>query len=146
MPTEMRLTWSDPAKALASFMAQIDGLDREFFDEGLCRQYPAGQRAGWVSAFHEGDIKTKATKRQETELAKAALMICANCPVQYECAAFGVKSHAVAGIYGVRDSSLRWLKNYGTGTLLDKLMAEGRRSGDPVEVFILRKRGMLAPA
>lgn len=144
MSTAGRLTWSDPAKALASFMAQMDGLDRSFFREGLCRQYPAGQRAGWTSTFHEDQSNNRKAKRAaETELAKAALMICANCPVQYDCAAFGVRSQAVAGIYGVRDSNLQWLRRYGTGTLLNKLLEEGRKSGEAVEVFVSRKRRLV---
>lgn len=144
--TSSRPTWELPLKALASYMNQVEGLSRDWVEDGLCRQFPVGQRGDgfpdWTADYYDTH-RTKA-ERASTERAKMALMVCANCSVQFSCASYGAKSGAVAGIYGVRSTSLAWLRRYGGGSLLDKLMDEGRASGLSVEVFVARKRHLTA--
>lgn len=141
---ETRQSWSNPLKALASYLAQAEAGDRSFIERGLCRRYMDTEAwLNWVAVYHEGAQQKKRTQHEQTERAKAALMVCANCSVQFECAKYGVQTDAIAGIYGVRDSSLQWLRRYGKGSLLDKLLEEGKRSGESVEVFVLRKRQMV---
>lgn len=46
-----------------------------------------------------------------SELVKYALILCSNCPAQYDCATFAVKATMIAGTWSVPITQLRWLQN-----------------------------------
>lgn len=85
------------------------GLDRDWINDGACVRYMAGQRTDslnpWWAEWNEtyGDIKGE-------ELVRAALLICHDCPAQYECARYAVKGEMRGGVWGMTLANLRWLQ------------------------------------
>lgn len=131
--------YTDDDKSLGRAVLAVRGLDQSWMPKGSCRNYPAGRQPDGSTLWH-ADMTDKRyptrAERDHNALATVALMICRNCPVQYECADFAVRSEACAGTYGVRLSNLRWLQEGMNRSVLDR----GRTSGLPVEVFVSNVR------
>lgn len=137
--------WSDPMKALLTYFDQAANGDKSFFDRGLCRpgkrvNEPGRTVPDWCADFY--DETPKGPRRADRALgqlaAEAALVVCANCPVQYDCAQYGVDTEARGVLHGVRQSSMEWLQRQPHNRAL---LASGRESGVSVEAHVLRLRG-----
>lgn len=133
----------DDDRAYGKLVTAAWGLDYKWADFGLCRDYPAARdTTGWTWWMADTCDNTKPIPQRDklrAGMAAMALMICRNCPVQYDCANYGVKSMASAGVYGVRTSNLQWLQKRGIDVPV------GKPTGKPVEVWVndLRHSGIV---
>lgn len=126
-------------EGLGKLVRAAEGLDRSWMPEGSCRNYPGGKDENgwtwWMAQTCAG--KPKNTRdRLLHEAAKAALLVCGNCPVQWRCVDYGVESMSITGIYGVDTQNMAFLQRDDNRCFLQG----GPDSGLPVQEYVTRVR------
>lgn len=128
----------DDDRAFGRLVTAAWGLDVSWMQLGLCTDYPAAkEETGWTWWMADTCDNSKPIPKRDklrAEKGAMALLVCRNCPVQYDCASYATKSLMAAGIWGVRTSNLQWLQKQA----IDPIAGQG--SGDPVEVYVTARR------
>ena len=84
------------------------GLDRTWMEQGSCYGWGSqrpGQATPWQAA-----LGSRVKGISGAELVNYALLICGSCPAQYDCASFAVEGMMIAGTWGMRITTLRWMQ------------------------------------
>jgi hypothetical protein len=109
------------------------GLDTSWMQDGSCYDWGSkrpGQTTPWQAAPGR-----RYNGLSGNELVKYALMICRNCPAQYDCATFAVEAKMIAGTWSMPITPLRWLQ--GIDDALD-LIEMARELQAPMQEVAMR--------
>ena len=126
---------------LGELIHAADGLDRSWVESSPCRLWAGSLRpTPWQVHKDQRFVEERDGKKvvmRGDEMIKMALMICATCPVQYDCAAYAVEGLMQAGTWSMGIANLRWLQ--GQEGALD-LVAEARELAVAVDEFVTALR------
>lgn len=126
---------------LGELIHAADGLDRSWVESSPCRLWAGSLRpTPWQVHKDQRFVEHRDGKKvvmRGDEMIKMALMICATCPVQYDCAAYAVQGLMQAGTWAMGIANLRWLQ--GQEGALD-LVAEARELAVAVDEFVTALR------
>lgn len=126
---------------LGELIHAADGLDRSWVESSPCRLWAGSLRpTPWQVHKDQRFVEHRDGKKvvmRGDEMIKMALMICATCPVQYDCAAYAVQGLMQAGTWSMGIANLRWLQ--GQEGALD-LVAEARELAVAVDEFVTALR------
>lgn len=126
---------------LGELIHAADGLDRSWVESSPCRLWAGSLRpTPWQVHKDQRFVEHRDGKKvvmRGDEMIKMALMICATCPVQYDCAAYAVEGLMQAGTWSMGIANLRWLQ--GQEGALD-LVAEARELAVAVDEFVTALR------
>lgn len=126
---------------LGELIHAADGLDRSWVESSPCRLWAGSLRpTPWQVHKDQRFVEERDGKKvvmRGDEMIKMALMICATCPVQYDCAAYAVQGLMQAGTWSMGIANLRWLQ--GQEGALD-LVAEARELAVAVDEFVTALR------
>lgn len=94
------------------------GVGREWMSDGRChgwgrRTENADNPNPWFVANNENFTLSDGTVLKGAELVKYALITCAGCEAQYDCARFAVRTNVDVGTSSMGITSLRWLQKQG---------------------------------
>ena len=102
--------------SLGALITACFGLDTTWMDRGLCRDYREVHRVPFdmPTPWQVEDVQ-KIDGVRGRELITAALIVCGACPVQYDCALFGLNGRMKAGTWAMRIGDLSWLQKQADG-------------------------------
>ncbi len=118
------------------------GLDRTWDVDAACHKdrFPRGSKL--IPSPWQFDPNQKVTFRNSDgemtiikgrEMIQAALMICHNCPVQYECATYAVEGEVLAGTWAMRIFDLAWLRKQSNWRAI---IARAKRRAVPLQHYV----------
>lgn len=115
------------------------GLDKSWAPRGRCRQwdYEDGDATFRPSPWHVASssvVEVAGEPVSGRELVKVALIICAGCPVQWDCARYAVRGMMQAGTWAMRITFLRDLQKDQPAALA--LLDAAEASGVSVQVAV----------
>lgn len=110
-----------------------EDADFDWHEHGRCRGRTGIVQQAWTVA-HGGASRIGSITITNDRLIEFALSVCATCPVQWECAEFGLATNADDCTYAVDISHLRWLRK--RGSYGRSLIAAARDLGVPVQVMV----------
>lgn len=99
---------------LGELLEMAMGVDRDWMQFGSCWQWAANQETrDNPNPWHAANNEMYGPDRDipGAELVKYALIVCASCVAQYDCARFAVRTHADYVTSSMRVGDLRWLRN-----------------------------------
>lgn len=127
---------------LGELIHAADGLDRSWVESSPCRLWAGSLRpTPWQVHKDQRFVEHRDGKKvvmRGDEMIKMALMICATCPVQYDCAAYAVQGLMQAGTWAMGIANLRWMQDNATEPLA--LIEEARDLSAPVDEFVTALR------
>ena len=132
----------DSFAMLPLYIASAMGVNRDWVLDARCRPAgPAGRddRGPWVIASNE-TIHVGGSRYDGKTLIAYALLVCANCPAQWDCTTFAVQTMPNWGTWGCDITDLRWLANRRRKERATEVLEAARFSGTPVQVAIRRER------
>lgn len=109
-------------------------LDDSWMERGTCRRWNQGRLKPSPWQVHSRQVVDGV---KGTELIKMALMICHNCPAQYDCVTYAVKGWISAGTWGLTLDDLEWLQRQRNKM---SIIGHAKRIGEPVQVTVTRRR------
>lgn len=109
MPKTCRIT--DDLSTLGVLITAAHGLDTDWMDDAVCRDYPSGRtkegKTPWM-ASEQGDY---APGVKGKDMCEAARIVCFGCPVQWQCAEYAARGEMTAGTWGgLTGEDLRWFR------------------------------------
>lgn len=140
MPTPGLYTTAD---ALPKSTLVARDLDRSWMEHGSCKGHTGHMQWAWLI---NGDRRytdlpgpSGTVTVLTANLIKAALAICRNCPVQYDCVEWAVRVDETGGTWGLGREDMEWLKKRPEPLAF---IAQARRRGQPVQVAVRRARSV----
>jgi hypothetical protein len=87
-------------------------VDRSFYSDAHCRnQVKDTPKIAWTAeAGHK--YRVGANIYDGSKLVELALVVCAGCPVQWQCAAAAIEAGESAGTWGDKLENIRWLSRH----------------------------------
>lgn len=70
----------------------------------------------------------------------AAIAACAECPVQWDCASYAVRTSSYGITFAMSASDLRWLTHHSRRHLAESWVDEARADAEVVQVMVGRRR------
>lgn len=120
-----------------TYILKILGRDRTWMERGACRDHELARKRAWTCRTSD-EITIGNLQLNPKELIKAALMVCAACPVQYQCALWAIEIEEEAGTWSMEHDHLLWLIRQDDS---EAIVHTARLQGEPVQVTV--KRTML---
>ena len=118
-----------------TYILKVLGKDRSWMDNGACRGHDLARRNAWTCRKADGVVEFDGVKLDPKELIEAALMICAGCPAQYQCALWAVEVKEESGTWGMEHNHLLWLIRQDDS---EAIVHEARIAQEPVQVAVKR--------
>lgn len=131
---------------LGGLITRAYGIDRNWMERGACR--------GWrndddtmPSPWQFDPSQTVLVQRSDgtvaklkgREMQKLALIHCASCPVQYDCAEYAIEAGMLAGTWAMKIVDLDWLRNQDEWR---ELLMDAFVANVPVQVHVRSIRGL----
>lgn len=112
------------------------GVNRDWMKQAHCapKDKPRDTRGPWLVAKGD-DVKIGDATYSGSTLIEYALLVCKNCPAQWECARFAVKTWPNWGTWACDISDLKWLTKQRPGFSI-QLIKTAEATGTPVQVAV----------
>ena len=132
----------DSFAVLPLYIASAMGVNRDWVKQARC--LPSGpdgrdSRGPWVVASNE-TITMGGSRYDGKTLIAYALLVCANCPAQWDCTTFALQTMPNWGTWGCDITDLRWLNGRGRRSMSTDILEDARQVGTPVQVAVRRAR------
>jgi hypothetical protein len=115
------------------------GVDRSWSEQSKCREV-SDTRWPWLVQPLE-KVKVGKNTYDGESLIALALMTCQVCPVQYDCARFGIETEAANwGTWGCHPRRMKWLRKQPD---MDRIIDRAEYAGVPLDKAI--STAMVAP-
>jgi hypothetical protein len=118
-----------------TYILKVLGRDRTWAEHGACRDHELARKRAWTCRPGD-DVEVGGVKLDPKELVKAALMICASCQAQYQCALWAIDIEEEAGTWGMHHDHLLWLIRQDDS---EGIVNQARMAGEPVQVAVKQK-------
>ncbi|MBT8241663.1 MAG: WhiB family transcriptional regulator [Acidimicrobiia bacterium] len=118
-----------------TYILKVLGKDRTWMDNGSCRNHELARRNAWTCRSGDDPIPFGDIDLDPKELIEAALMICAGCPAQYQCALWAVEVREESGTWSMKHDHLLWLIRQDDS---EAIIHMARIDHEPVQVAVHR--------
>jgi hypothetical protein len=121
---------------LPKYIASAMAVDRSWSKDARCRTAQRDVRGPWVVGANE-IVRVGRSTYKGSELIELALMVCAACPVQYDCIRFALDTDSKWGTWSCTEKDQAWLKKHDKQRLV---VARAEYDGVPVQVAVKEAR------
>lgn len=116
-----------------TYILKVLGKDRDWIYNGACRGHDLARTTAWTCRPGDDPVPFDGIKLDPKELIKAALMICAGCPAQYQCALWAIEVREEAGTWGMEHNHLLWLIRQDDS---EAIIHQAKLDHEPVQVAV----------
>jgi hypothetical protein len=138
-PTEPPFqTWRSYAggeEDFPTYILKVLGKDRSWMDNGACRGHDLARRKAWTCRRADGVVEFDGIELDPKELIDAALMICAGCPAQYQCALWAIEVKEESGTWAMEHNHLLWVIRQDDS---EAIIHKAKVAQEPVQVAVKR--------
>lgn len=138
-------TTADPAGSSASYGGSEDdfptyilkvlGKDRTWMDDGACRGHELARKQAWTVGSQDPPVTFGNQQVEPKELIAAALMVCAGCHRQYQCALWALEVREEAGTWAMDHDQLMWMWRQDNS---EAIIHVAQIDKEPVQVAVTR--------
>ena len=118
-----------------TYILKVLGKDRSWMDNGACRGHDLARRNAWTVRPGDAPVLFDGVELDPKELIQAALMICAGCPAQYQCALWAIEVREESGTWGMEHNHLLWLIRQDDS---EAVVHQAKVAQEPVQVAVKR--------
>jgi hypothetical protein len=118
-----------------TYILKVLGKDRSWMDNGACRGHDLARRNAWTCRRADGPIEFGGIELDPQELIDAALMICAGCPAQYQCALWAIEVKEESGTWAMKHNHLLWVIRQDDS---EAIIHQAKIDREPVQVAVKR--------
>jgi len=118
-----------------TYILKVLGKDRSWMDNGACRNHHLARKNAWTLRPGDDPVEYVGLKLDPKELIQAALMICAGCPAQYQCALWAIEVKEESGTWSMEHNHLLWVIRQDDS---EAIVHKAKIAGEPVQVAVKR--------
>jgi hypothetical protein len=120
-----------------TYILKVLGKDRSWMNDAACLDHDLVHVKAWTVQRQDEPVEIAGVTVEAKELIEAALMVCAGCHRQYQCALWAIEVEEESGTWSMPHDDLMWMWRQDDA---EAMVHFAQIEGQPVQAIVKRAR------